>query len=185
MLPEAGAAIIHIDFSSNLTDKALAQYEDLFSDRQRAAILRAVGARVGVAAESLVPEYPPASRKPLPLFYDRTDVQGRPYKSKFKSAKQQRYVMALARKGKIPYRRTGQLGRSLTSRVVRVTPQQVDVSIGTNLTYGPYVKGKPPVQSHYHTGVWTSLEDDIQKGRALLASQGSDALLAEILKRLK
>lgn len=171
--------------TANQVDRVLSQYEAVFSDSQRKAILAAVGARIGVAAESLIPEYPPASRKPLPLFYDRTDAQGRPYKSKFKSAKQQRYVMALARKGKIPYRRTGQLGRSFTSRVVRVTPLDVAIAVGSNLFYGPYVKGSPPQQSHYHTGTWTSLEDDIQKGQAFLVSQGSNALLAEIQKRLK
>src|SRR5258705_9532753 len=76
-------------------------------------VLYAVGAKVGVAAESVVSDYPQPSGKPLAEYYTRTSKRtGKQFKSKFKSAKQQGYVFYLLRAGKIPYRRTGQLGRS-------------------------------------------------------------------------
>ena len=81
----------------------------------RDAALNYAGSLAGAKAEEIAGSYPVPSRKPLALWYDRVDAQGRPYKSKFKTMKQQRFVMRLAAKGKIPYRRTGRLGASITS----------------------------------------------------------------------
>jgi hypothetical protein len=76
-------------------DRELAKYERLFSGAERRNILYAVGQRIGVTMESVVSEYPTPRRAPLPLIYTRRSVTGQTYRSKFKSAKQQRKVFAL------------------------------------------------------------------------------------------
>lgn len=137
-------------------------------------VLAAVGKTVGVAAESIVSDYPPVSGKPLEKFYSRTDAKGHTYKSKFKSLKQQRYVMALGARGGIPTRRTGSLGKSITSDITDLSDTGVTVVIGTNRPYAPYVIGTPEEgQSHYHQGTWTPLNDDIANniGKLQLVAQ--------------
>ena len=120
-------------------------------------VLYAVGAKVGVAAESVVSDYPAPSGKPLAEYYTRTSKRtGKTFKSKFKSAAQQGYVFHLLRAGKLPYRRSGQLGRSITSKVVEATASSVSVAVGTNLSYAKYVIGTPSEgQNAYFAGVWT------------------------------
>ena len=116
------------------------------------------GARMGVVAERAFSEYPIASGKPLAAVYQRQRKDGTTYLSKFKSLKQQGYVMRLAKQGRIPYRRTGRLGKSITSRVdVRAAEASVEVRVGSSDPKAPHVIGAPGVQSRYHTGTWPSL----------------------------
>lgn len=98
---------------------------------------------------SQVPDYPPQQHKKQP----------------FVSARQRRYVMAAIKRGDIstPYRRTGTLGRSITTEV-RTIGGSVQGVIGTNTTYAPWVisdeetpDGIGP-QSHYHEGNWWTLQ---------------------------
>jgi len=139
------------------------------SDNSLAGILAFTGKAVGVAAESVVSEYPIASGKPLEKYYTRTNAKGETYQSKFKSLKQQRKVMALVANGKVPYRRTGQLGRSITSDIRNLTSTSVDVVIGSNYPAAVYVIGTPDEgQSHYHQGTWTPLQDDLDNNAAKL-----------------
>ncbi len=146
------------------------------------SVLYAVGAKVGVAAESVVSDYPPPSGKPLDEYYTRTSKDGkRRFKSKFKSAAQQGYVFHLLRAGKIPYRRTGLLGRSITSKVVEATATSVSVAIGTNDKKAKYVIGTPSEgQSHYHQGTWTPLQVNIDTHTKVLADAAQDELNKQI-----
>lgn len=98
---------------------------------------------------SKVPPYPPAKRGRQP----------------FVSAKQRRYVMAAISRGEItiPYRRTGLLGRSITTEV-RSIGATVQGVIGTNTQYAPWVisdeetpNGLGP-QSRYHADHWWTLQ---------------------------
>lgn len=150
----------------------------------RNAALTYAGGQAGAKAEEIVGSYPIASGNALPLFYDRVDSQGRPYKSKFKSMRQQRFVMRLAAKGKIPYRRTGRLGASIT-HVVEVYPNGVLVNVGTNTPYARYVIGQDGQQSHYHTGTWIQLRQTLMDNRAEIVNVFANALIWYIRGYLK
>lgn len=142
---------------------------DGLSNSSLTGIMVLTGKAVGVAAESVVSEYPIASGKPLEKVYTRTNAKGETYHSKFKSLKQQRKVMALVANGKVPYRRTGQLGRSITSNIANVTPTSVDVVIGSNYPAAVYVIGTPDEgQSRYHQGTWIPLQSDLDNNAAKL-----------------
>src|SRR5690348_6442772 len=155
------------DFATQFFDRMI----NGLSDDSLENILEVTGRAVGVAAEGVVSEYPEPSGKPLERFYDRVDSKGRAYKSKFKSIKQQRYVMALVNRGGVPYRRTGQLGKSITSDIRDLSPTSVTVVVGTNDTKAKYVIGTPEEgQSHYHQGNWTPLQTDINNNRARLSA---------------
>lgn len=150
-----------------------AKLDDLFRDIVRLfgpdgtlPILRALGKRVGVFAEGLV-IYPDAPNgRPLVLFYDRVRKDGTPYKSKFKSLKQQRKVFKMIAEGQIPYSRSGILGGSITSDVQDIDRYAVAVSVGTAIPYAPYVIGAASTQNHYHTQTgWVPLPEAIQLAR--------------------
>lgn len=173
-------------------DIDLSQFEQLatvFSPAVRQKILTAVGKRMGVAAESVVSQYPPQTRKPLEKVYTRTSVAGkktRPWKSKYKSDKQQFYVtQVLAKNGSIPYRRTGTLGRSITSQVVQATPVSVSVAIGSAIPYAKYVIGAPPDQSKYHEGNWTPLVANIEANLSKINTVAQETLNDELAKALR
>lgn len=167
--------------------------------------------RVGLAAEELMPgassqtPYPPQTHNPLPLYYDRMTlpvyktktVNGKrvktseiarppqPFKSKFKSLRQQRYVMALMAKGQIPYRRTGTLGKSFThSQPIVLSPGLVQVSVGTNVIYAPFVVGVG-TQSHYHQGNWPTVETALASHAHDLEVVAVTAIIYDIKRRLK
>lgn len=162
------------DFSIPDLDRQLDQLANVTNALEQAAILTAIGRRIGVAAESVVSEYPPQRREPLPRIYQRKRPDGSTYMSKFKSRKQQGYVFGvLIRERRIPYKRTGKLGQSITSAVQSVARDGVTVAIGTNLNYAPYVIGIPPTQSHYHQGNWTPLQEDIAEGFQRIKTEGA------------
>lgn len=142
---------------------------NVLSNSSLAGIMAFTGKAVGVAAESVVSEYPEASGKPLAAVYTRTNAKGETYQSKFKTLRQQRKVMALASEGKIPYRRTGGLGRSITSDIANLTPVSVDVLIGSSWKDAFLVIGTPAEgQSMYHQGTWQPLQTDIDNNAAKL-----------------
>jgi hypothetical protein len=80
----------------------------------------------------------------------------------FKSAKQRRYVMMLIRAGKVPYKRTGNLGQRWHIR---------RISLGAVLSnasgYARYVYGMP--QAAYHRGTWPSIAAAARKIRPRVA----------------
>jgi len=166
--------------------------------------LYAAGLKMGVVAESKVSPYPPQSHAPLPKQYTRTGVRGNVFQSKFKTREQQGKVFSMIASGAIPYHRTGQLGRSITSDVAGVSPVDVTVSIGTNVDYAPLVIGDPATQqSPYHRGAtyqgmdfktrtagayqmgaWTPLQVDMERNEEAIQSAGLDALFAALEKEL-
>src|SRR3990172_10958752 len=107
---------------------------------------------------SEIPAYPPASGKPYP----------------FKSAKQALFVKASIAEGKmeVPYRRTAQLGRSITKEVRAAGAGDFHLTyvgvIGTKMVYAPWVISRDKVDgiqgnrgppSQYHSGLWYTLQD--------------------------
>lgn len=199
------------DLDITAATRVLDTVESIFEPGTSLAILMYAADRVGAAAVELMPgssnrtPYPPQTNNPLPLYYDRmtapvyryrtkngkrykTDEVVKPptpYKSKFKSDAQQRYVMMLASKGLLPYKRTGQLGKSFThSKPVALSTAIVEVSVGTNLTYAPYVVGLGR-QSHYHAGNWPLLEDALANGVAFLEETALTSILGELRRRIR
>lgn len=120
------------------------------ADAQR-DILFFLGGRVGTMAEGFLrASVPPEPNgRPLELFYTRTNAKGQSFQSKFKSLKQQRKVIMLGKKGKIPFSRTGFLPNSYT-HAVSIVDTGVIVQVGTNSQDAEYTVGDPDVQNHYH-----------------------------------
>ncbi len=69
-----------------------------------------------------------------------------------------------------PYRRTGQLGGSITTEVRPLGGKSYVGVIGTNKVYAPFVisteavGGRGP-QAQYHKGVWYTLQEVVEKCR--------------------
>lgn len=150
--------MIRASLSGN-TDALLKRVADVFGGAARDRVLLGAGKVMGAAAEQIAVVYPQQTHKPLPLYYTRKRRDGTTYKSKFKSAAQQGLVMSLAAQGRLPYRRTGFLGRSVTSRA-DAEGKVVIVSIGTNVNYAPYLLDEAR-QSHYHQGNWTTMHTNL------------------------
>src|SRR5690349_18925194 len=108
-----GLMPFYLDLSE--VNPLLRSVQSIFTPAITSQMLLYAGDRVGAAAEAAVKEdmYPPPSGNPLPLYYTRTRKDGTTFKSKFKSEKQQRYVMNLVSKGLVPYKVTGKLGQSI------------------------------------------------------------------------
>lgn len=172
---------MNIDLS-NLTDYTR-RFADTFTGQTRIDILTRVGQRVGAAAVRIAAEYPEPSGKPLPRIYPRTLKDGRTVMSKFKSQKQQGKVFSLIKDGRVPYRRSGLLGKSMTSRVTAVTPTSVTTDVGTNVPYGALVLDAER-QAAYHRGTWTPLTERLVKSSAMLTTVASTAYITEINTRL-
>lgn len=171
------------DFDLSAAAAALETVNHTFGESAVNDILLITGRKVGVMAEGLVSDYPPASHKPLPLWYTRQRPDGTTYKSKFKSMRQQKLVMALVKQGKVPYRRTGTLGKSITSRSRLIDSGVVSIAIGSNLRYAPYVIDLDR-QSHYHAGTWTPLQTNLERGLPTLISIAVDTIIREVNARL-
>ncbi len=134
------------------------------------------GQRAAVKMEEVAGEYPEPAHKPLATYYDRVMPEGKAYKSKFKSMKQQRKVFALIKAGKVPYRRTGRLGASLTSDA-QLTGTGVRLTAGTNAPGAKYPLGKPGERSHYFEGVWEPLQAKVDANAAEIIEVFSAALI--------
>lgn len=163
----------------NELDAAMSRVLISLSPAGQTQVMGAAGRAAGVSAEGFVSPYPLASGKPLAKWYTRTDKQGKTYQSKFKSLKQQRYVLALAARGAIPYRRTGTLGKSITSDVENATADGVTVRVGSNYKGAPYVIDRYR-QSHYHTGTWATIQDDIEAHLPEISQAANQAAAKEI-----
>jgi hypothetical protein len=157
----------------------------IFTPGTTQRILEITGRRIGAAAESIVPEYPPPSGKPLPKRYQRTRADGSTYLSKFKSRAQQGKVFALLSENKIPYRRTGMLGRSVVSALTELTGTSVTVSVGSALPYAPLVIGGDEQQAQYHRGHWWQLETAITGNLPVISAAGQAALNEAVERALR
>lgn len=179
--------------------KEIGKVKKLFSPATQTAIMTATAKKVGVKAERVaLPKYPPQTGKPLAVFYTRIVEAKRPYKtkdgqrrrpgdtfqSKFKSRKQQGYVFRLGRLGGIPRKRTGTLGKTITSKVVAVTPTSAEIAVGTNTRYAPYVIDRDR-QSNYHKGNWPTIQDNLETGMKDIERVAIDTYIAEVAKRVK
>jgi hypothetical protein len=156
----------------------------IFSAETRKKILAAAGKRMGVAAESVIPDYPAPTGKPLPKIYTRTRADGSTYLSAFKSQAQQGAVFALINARKIPYVRSGLLGRSITSAISDLTGSSVTVKIGTSVSYAPLVIGDDTQQAGYHKDTWWQLIKVMEDHRAEIEGEGQKALNAGVTKEL-
>lgn len=171
------------DLDLSQANPLLANVRSVFSPGVADAMLLNAGMKVGVAAEALVSPYPPASGNPLPLYYTRQRKDGTTYQSKFKSLAQQRAVMGKVAKGLVPYRRTGQLGKSIVSKAMQAGGGLVIVSVGSNLTYAPYVIDLQ-MQSHYHMGTWTPIQTDIENGLDSLQAVAVKSIVNDVNRRV-
>lgn len=173
---------------STIDTSALLKAGHVFSTETRKKILAAAGKRMGVAAESFIPDYPAPSGKELDKVYTRDTVAGkkvRPFKSKFKSQAQAYYVVfVLGMSGKIPSQRSGALGRSITSAITELTGSSVTVKTGTALKYAPRVIGDDDEQSNYHKDHWWQLHKELADNREAIEAEGNRALLDGVKQEL-
>lgn len=108
--------------------------------------------------------YPPPSRRPQPP----------------RSERQRRFLMALARAGGIPYRRTGNLGRAWTTDV-QETGGGLTGTVGNSVVspqgkrYGPLVEGEG-TQTAYHRGNWPTDQAVLQKHLGPIEADFADAI---------
>lgn len=88
----------------------------------------------------------------------------RPQPQPFKTDKQRRWFFWAIKAGVItvPYRRTGQLGRSWAMRVQQTATQIIGI-LDNPTSYGPWVQAPPPQQAMYHAGNWRTTEDAVKK----------------------
>ncbi len=164
-------------FNINLNDRALkAQLTRIATAGQSQALMAYVGKRVGVAAESVIPPYPPPSHKARAKIYQRRRKDGSTYLSAFKSAKMQGKVFVLISEGKIPTRRSGRLGRSIVSAIESLTSTSVTIDIGTNVDYAPLVIGDDDQQAAYHNGTWWQLQAVIAGSMTTIEGEAQKAL---------
>jgi uncharacterized protein YjhX (UPF0386 family) len=89
------------------------------------------------AAYDLLQRYPPRQYRPNPP----------------RSARQRRLLHALAREGKIPYRRTG----NLRQKLIIVKPSAATRVVANTASYRRHVWGHP--QAAVHAGVWPTVDD--------------------------
>ena len=147
-----------VEFSTKEVERLLDMIERSLSREELTDLYLKAGKKVGVAAEMfVVDEYPSAPGRPLPQVYSRVTKDGRVYRSKFQSERQQRWFFFALEHDiiKLPYRRTGRLGASVTHRVF-FEGSNLLVEIGSNLAYAPFVIGDPEAetsqrQSMYHS----------------------------------
>ena len=98
-------------------------------------------------------KYPPVRRKKQP----------------FKTAKQRRFFFAALADGRIrvPFQRTGNLGRSWRAGVV-MTGGGMTITVGNTTAYAPYVQGSQ--QSGYHRGNWKTVSELSQDEERVVVS---------------
>lgn len=157
----------------------------IFSVETRKKILAAAGKRMGIAAESVIPDYPKASGRSLPKIYTRTRADGSTYLSAFKNMAMQGAVFALVNAGKIPYVRSGLLGRSITSTISDLTGSSVTMRIGTTVKHAPGVIGDDSQQYAYHKDTWWQLVRVMQDNQRKIEAEGQVALVKGVEQELK
>jgi hypothetical protein len=108
--------------------------------------------------------YPPASHRPQPP----------------RNRKQQIKLIMLAKEGKIPYRRTGNLGRAWTTDVSETTGG-LEGTVGNSVVspegtrYGPLVEGAS-TQTEYHRGTWQTDQMAIDRNAGAITDDFADAI---------
>lgn len=99
-----------------------------------------------------------------------------------RSRKQRIKQILLGKEGKIPYRRTGDLGRSWTSEVT-TSEGGLEGALGNSVRsredgrhYGPLVEGSPGVQSSYHAGTWPTIDAALRQHEAAIVDDFANAI---------
>jgi len=169
---------------STVDTSELDRLAKIFTVDVRKKILAQAGKRMGVAAESFTPDYPPQPNKPRPKIYQRTRADGSTYLSAFQSQKQQGKVFSLIKSGKIPYTRSGTLGRSITSGISQLTGSSVTVTIGTAVKYAPAVIGHD-LQRDSYFDYWWQLYKVMEDNQQAIEAEGQKALTAGIEQEIK
>jgi len=125
------------------------------SAKQVDDILRIATDKAVKYAHEQIPPYPGASGEPYP----------------FKSRRQYLFVLLSILEGsmRVPYRRSGTLGRTITDKVQKVGRDWVG-TVGTDTVYAPWVisveeVGSRGPQSQYHKGTWWTLQEVIKKAK--------------------
>lgn len=90
-------------------------------------------------------------------------------KQPFKSDKQRRFFFAALADGRIrvPYQRTGNLGRSWRAGIVQ-TGGGLTITVGNTTAYAPYVQGSQ--QAGYHRGNWKTITELTQDQERMVVS---------------
>lgn len=174
MTDEPGAVHVRFVFDSDTLNSFIQQIQ-AFGDRDKTrAALEESGYAVGNQITAYTKQYPPYQVVPRPLYYTRYTEDGKPYKSKWKTEKQERWFFWALGSGELelPYRQTGQAGASMTVLVtVDNEGLNADVTVGAKEPYavylfgaergpGDYVEG---MQSAYHRDKgWLSFETMIR-----------------------
>lgn len=92
-----------------------------------------------------------------------------------RTERQRRYLHWLARQGRIPYRRTGNLRQKLA--IIKRAPREREVR--NTASYYPYVWGsRDRAQARIHAGVWPRREDAVAR-----AEQETATVLRVLLQR--
>lgn len=121
------------------------------------------------------------------LFALQEKIPGPPVPShkpfSFVSIRQRRWFFASLAKGliNIPYRRTNEMLRRMTTSVKKEGPTDVVGRIGTSLPYAPYVisdRKLPDLrgpQSEYHSGTWWTLQEEVEKNLDVILDKIRDS----------
>jgi len=170
---------------STVDTSELDRLAKIFTVDVRKKILAQAGKRMGVAAESFIPDYPPQPNKPRPKIYLRTSAKdGSLFYSAFQSQAQQGKVFSLIKSGNVPYTRSGLLGRSITSGISQLTGSAVTVTIGTAVKYAPAVIGND-LQRDSYFDYWWQLYKVMEDNQQAIEAEGQKALTAGIEQEIK
>ncbi len=123
----------------------------------------------------------PMEESLLLLHSDLTDYPAQSKgKMRFKTAAQRRYFFWAVQNGIIttPYVRTGKLGQSWTWKV-DATPSGLRGTVGTNLSYAPWVQSKPD-QARIHRGNWLTDYGALDRRRDEIGRRFRDAIRAAL-----
>lgn len=187
-----------IELNTEAVTEQLERIKDVLGETGMREALQVVGRKVGIKAESLIPPYTTASGKPLPERYQRVSLAqhkyrpapGQPFRypgqafmSKFPSDDAQGGFFGRLSDGliRLPYRRSGTLGKSIVSEVIELSTG-VDIVIGSNLAYAPLVIDRDK-QALYHRGTWWTLQDVIEGNADVLLETAERELIAYYNKR--
>lgn len=163
-------------FDAAKMEELLTQISQVIDGDKRQSLFEYIGKKVGDKGEEAVSAYAPLPNgRPLALYYL---LNGK--RSKFKSKKQQGWFFSSLKKGRftLPYKRSGELGRSITSKVT-ATADGVQVLIGTTPnveSWAKYVIGSEEQQSHYHAqSGWQPLSEDVAHALPAILQEAQDA----------
>lgn len=163
-------------------ERALAKKAKVLEPASLTRIGIAAGKVTGLRLENTFREYPPEPSHELTKRYTRTGKDGKTYQSKFKSLKQQRYVLWLL-KTKGRYTRKGNLGRSLYSVSVALNQGTISIQL-RGIGYSQYVIGNRQIEYHQTTG-WPLVKVKVTTELDAYTEVYKDTYIALLERQLK